>query len=119
MPASGKKQGRKTATPVIAARLSEHVTLEGQADGNVVARFEGYAQGLGKFTLATLKRLAELRTGLSLVSTQRGRTGDKEINLLVQRLARSGLLEYRLGPARGGQDSVVIEPQLADYSPQV
>jgi SagB-type dehydrogenase family enzyme len=118
LPASGKKQGRKT-TPVIAARLSDHVTLEGQADGNVVARFEGYAQGFGKFTLATLKRLPELRSGLPLASMARGRAGDKEINLLVQRLARSGLLEYRLGPARGGGDSVVIEPQIADYSPQI
>jgi len=116
--ASGKKQGRKT-TPVIAACLSDHVTLEGKADGNVVARFEGYAQGLGKFTPATLKRLPELRTGLPLASIARGRAGDKEINLLVQRLARSGLLEYRLGPARGGRDSVVIEPQTADYSPQI
>jgi SagB-type dehydrogenase family enzyme len=98
--------------------LSDHVTLEGKADGNVVARFEGYAQGLGKFTPATLKRLPELRTGLPLASIARGRAGDKEINLLVQRLARSGLLEYRLGPARGG-DSVVIEPQTADYSPQI
>ena len=118
MPASGKNQGRKT-TPVIAARLSDHVALDGQADGNVVARFEGYAQGLGKFTPATIKRLSELRTGLPLVSISRGRAGDKEINLLVQRLARSGLLEYRLGPARGGRDSVVIEPQIADYSPQI
>ena len=117
MAASGKKQGRKT-TPVIAACLSDHVTLEGKADGNVVARFEGYAQGLGKFTPATLKRLPELRTGLPLASIARGRVGDKEVNLLVQRLARSGLLEYRLGPARGG-DSVVIEPQTADYSPQI
>jgi SagB-type dehydrogenase family enzyme len=116
--ASGKKQGRKT-TPAIAACLSDHVTLEGKADGNVVARFEGYAQGLGKFTPATLKRLPELRTGLPLASIARGRAGDKEINLLVQRLARSGLLEYRLGPARGGRDSVVIEPQTADYSPQI
>jgi len=119
LPASGKKQGRKIAPPVIAARLSDHVTLEGQADGNVVARFEGYAQGLGKFTPATLKRLPELRTGLPLASMARGRVGDKDINLLVQRLARSGLLEYRLGPVRGGRDSVVIEPQLADYSPQI
>ena len=118
MAASGKKQGRKT-TPAIAACLSDHVTLEGKADGNVVARFEGYAQGLGKFTPATLKRLPELRTGLPLASIARGRAGDKEINLLVQRLARSGLLEYRLGPARGGRDSVVIEPQTADYSPQI
>ena len=118
MAASGKKQGHKTA-PVIAVRLSDHVALEGQADGNVVARFQGYAQGLGKFTPATLKRLPELRTGLPLVPTARGRGGDKEIDLLVQRLARSGLLEYRLGPARGGRDSAVIEPQLADYSPQI
>ena len=118
MAASGKKQGRKP-TPVIAACLSDHVALDGQADGNVVARFEGYAQGLGKFTPATIKRLSELRTGLPLVSISRGRAGDKEINLLVQRLARSGLLEYRLGPARGVQDSVVIEPQIADYSPQI
>ena len=118
MAASGKKQGRKT-TPAIAACLSDHVTLEGKADGNVAARFEGYAQGLGKFTPATLKRLPELRTGLPLASIARGRAGDKEINLLVQRLARSGLLEYRLGPARGGRDSVVIEPQTADYSPQI
>jgi SagB-type dehydrogenase family enzyme len=119
LPASGKKQGRKIAPPVIAARLSDHVTLEEQADGNVVARFEGYAQGLGKFTPVTLKRLPELRAGLPLASMARGRVGDKEINLLVQRLARSGLLEYRLGPARGGRDSVVIEPQVADYSPQI
>jgi SagB-type dehydrogenase family enzyme len=119
LPASGKKQGRKIAPPVIAARLSDHVTLEGQADGNVVARFQGYGQGLGKFALATLKRLPELRTGLPLVPTTRRKAGDKEINLLIERLARSGLLEYRLGPARGGRDSVVIEPQLADYSPQI
>jgi SagB-type dehydrogenase family enzyme len=119
LPASGRKQGRKIAPQVIAVRLSDHVALEGQADGNVVARFQGYAQRLGKFALATVKRLPELRTGLPLASMARGRAGDKEINLLVQRLARSGLLEYRLGPARGSRDSVVIEPQLADYSPQI
>lgn len=118
MPAPGKNKARKT-TPVIAARLSEHVTLEGQADGNVVARFEGFAQGLGRFGAPALKCLGELRTGLPLAAFSRGRTADKEISLLVQRLARSGLLEYRLGPARGGQDHVVIEPQIADYWPQI
>ena len=118
MPASEENKRRKT-TPVVAARLSSHVTLEGQADGNVVARFEGYAQGLGKFTPATIKRLSELRTGLPLASMAPGRATGKEINLLVQRLARSGLLEYRLGPARGSRDSVVIEPQVADYWPRI
>ena len=68
---------------------------------------------------AALKCLGELRTGLPLASFSRGRAADKEINLLVQRLARSGLLEFRLGPARGGQDHVVIEPQIADYWPQI
>jgi SagB-type dehydrogenase family enzyme len=118
LPAPGKNKAR-TTPPVIAARLSEHVTLEGQADGNVVARFEGFAQGLGKFSAPALKCLGELRTGLPLASFSRGRAADKEINLLVQRLARSGLLEFRLGPARGGQDHVVIEPQIADYWPQI
>lgn len=118
MPAPGKNKAR-TTTPVITARLSGHVTLEGQTDGNVVARFEGFAQGLGKFSPPALKRLGELRTGLPLASFSRGRAADKEINLLVQRLARSGLLEYRLGPERGGRDYVVIEPQIADYWPQV
>ena len=118
MPAPGKNKA-PTTTPVVAARLSEHVTLEGQADGNVVARFEGFAQGLGQFSAPALKCLGELRTGLPLASFSRGRAADKEINLLVQRLARSGLLEFRLGPARGGQDHVVIEPQIADYWPQI
>ena len=118
MPASEKNKGRKT-TPVVAARLSQHVTLEGQKDGNVVARFEGFAQGLGKFGAPVLKRLGELRAGLPLASLSRERAADKEIHLLVQRLARSGLLEYRLGPARGSRDSVVIEPQVADYWPRI
>jgi SagB-type dehydrogenase family enzyme len=119
--ATSKKnmRGRKTSPPLIAARLSEHVTLEGQADGNVVARFEGYGQGLGKFTPAIAKRLGELRSGLPLASMTGGRAADKEIDLLVRRLARSGLLEYRLGSTRGSRDSIVIEPQIADYWPQI
>nr|WP_298254210.1 SagB family peptide dehydrogenase [Bradyrhizobium sp.] len=103
---------------MLAARLNAHVALEAQADGNVVARFNGYGQSLGKFGAATIKRLGELRDGLPLASVRRGRAADKEIDLLLQRLARSGLLEYRLGRTRGG-DQVVIEPQVADYWPQI
>jgi SagB-type dehydrogenase family enzyme len=114
-----KAGGRKTAAPILSAHVSEHITLEAQADGNVVAYFEGYAQSLGKFAPVISKRLAELRTGLPLASIQSNRAADKEIGLLVRRLARSGLLEYRLGPAQGGQAGVVIEPQLADYWPQI
>ena len=36
----------------------------------------------------------------------------------MRRLARLGLLEYRLGRGRGGGDRVVIEPQMSDYWPQ-
>ncbi len=43
---------------------------------------------------------------------------DKETHLLVRRLARHGLLEYRLGRSRNGEDQVVIEPQAPDYWPQ-
>jgi SagB-type dehydrogenase family enzyme len=114
--AAKKNSGRKAATLVLAARLNGHVAVDTEADGQVVARFEGYAQGFGKFSPATLERLGELRDGLPLASFARGRTADKEVDLLVRRLARSGLLEYRLGPAH---DQVVIEPQVADYWPQI
>jgi SagB-type dehydrogenase family enzyme len=38
---------------------------------------------------------------------------------LVRRLARRGLLEYRLVRAGNDQDQVVIEPQNADYWPRI
>ena len=106
------------AAPILAAHVSEHVRLEGQPDGNVVAHFEGYAQSLGKFAPATSKRVVEFRAGLPLASIEGNRAVDKEINLLVRRLARSGLLEYRLGLA-GAKVSVAIEPQVADYWPHI
>ena len=121
MPASGKKSrgSRRIATPpLLAARVSANVALEAQADGTVVARFDGYAQGFGRVGAAALKRLPELGTGLPLASFTRGRTADKEIDLLVRRLARSGLLEYRLNAVRGHQDQIIIEPQVPDYWPR-
>jgi SagB-type dehydrogenase family enzyme len=66
-----------------------------------------------------VNRLHELRAGLPLTSIARGRAADKEIDLLVRRLARSGLLEYRYGAARGDQDRIVIEPQVPDYWPEM
>ena len=38
---------------------------------------------------------------------------------MVRRLARRGLLEYRLGPVPNGDDQVVIEPQVPDYWPRM
>ena len=37
---------------------------------------------------------------------------------MIRRLARHGLLEYRLGRSPNGADQVVIEPQVADYWPR-
>jgi SagB-type dehydrogenase family enzyme len=118
--APGKKQGRRIAQPIISARLSGHITLEAQADGSIKACFEGHSVGLGKFSSGAAASARQLRTGLPLssFSPDRGSTIDKDIDLLVRRLARRGLLEYRLGHARDDKDLVVIEPQVSDYWPQ-
>ena len=118
MRAPAKKPGRKIA-PAVAARLNARVTLEAMTDGNVAARFDGYAAGLGKFSAEAMDRARGLRTGLPLASFSRpGKAIDREVDLLVRRLAERGLLEYRVGRTRGSADLVVIEPQMPGYWPQ-
>jgi len=92
--------------------------LDAQADGNISARFGDYSVGLGKFSSAIRGPLQGLRTGLPLASFAAGRAADKEVDRLVRRLAQTGLLEYRFGPAHADTDQVVIEPQVPDYWPQ-
>ncbi len=100
----------------VSARLSGHVTLAAQADGRLFASFDGYTVVLGTFSAGAAARAQDLRIGLPLASLAASRRSiDKEMHLLVQRLARHGLLEYRLQHAR--KDQVVIEPQVADYWP--
>ena len=95
------------------------MTLEPRADGKVAACFEGYALGLGTLSAAAADRAKELRAGLPLSSfVSSGRKVDREVEQLVRRLARHGLLEYRLRGSRNGHDLVVIEPQMSDYWPQ-
>ncbi|MGO8911179.1 MAG: SagB family peptide dehydrogenase [Bradyrhizobium sp.] len=118
MPAPRKKARRRITPPVISARLGGHITLEAKADGSIVACFNGYSLGLGKFSSGAALRALELRTGLTLASFATGRAADKEVDLLVRRLAQSGLLEYRFGPARTDRDQAVIEPQVPDYWPR-
>jgi len=114
--APGIKRGRRAAT--LSARLSAHVTLEARTDGNIVACLGGYSVGFGQFGAAAADSAQELRRGLPLSSfASQRRSVEKEIHLLVRRLARHGLLEYALGRPRG-KDQVVIEPQLPDYWPQ-
>jgi SagB-type dehydrogenase family enzyme len=104
--------------PTVSARLASRVTLEAQASGKIFACFDGYSVGLGAFSVAAADRAQDLRVGLPLASFASGRRAiDKEIDVLVRRLARHGLLEYRVGGSRN-EDLIVIEPQLADYWPQ-
>ncbi len=110
---------RLAAPANVSARLRAHVRLEAHASGEIVAGFEGYSVGLGTFSARAADRAQKLRTGLPLGSfASESRNTDKEIGLLVLRLARRGLLEYRLGRSRKAEDLVVIEPQVPDYWPQ-
>jgi SagB-type dehydrogenase family enzyme len=103
----------------VSARLRSHVRLEAQANGEIVAGFDGYSVGLGTFSARVGHRAQELRIGLPLRSFASDRRNiDKEIGLLVRRLASRGLLEYRFGRSPSGEDLVVIEPQVPDYWPQ-
>jgi hypothetical protein len=82
----------------VSARLRSNVTLETQAEGEIAVCFEGYSVGLGRFSAGAAHRAQNLRIGLPLAAFASNRRNiDKEIDLLVRRLARRGLLEYRLG----------------------
>jgi SagB-type dehydrogenase family enzyme len=117
--APGKKPRRKIAPPAVSARLNGYFTLETQADGGIAARCDDYSIPLGTFSATAANRARTLGSGLPLHSfSQLGNAVDKEVDLLVRRLARRGLLEYRLGRAGADTDQVVIEPQVPEYWPQ-
>jgi SagB-type dehydrogenase family enzyme len=117
----------------VSARLNAHVHLQAQGDGNVTARFDDFSLPLGQYSFDALKRAQGIGAGLPLASfssaapeqaeRQRGRRErrnlkrvDREIALLVERLAQTGLLEYRL--SRANKDLAIIEPQVAGYWPK-
>jgi SagB-type dehydrogenase family enzyme len=118
--AAGKKRERKAAAASIAARLSGHVALEAQADGSLAACFDDYSIDLGKFSPGAIDRAQKLRTGLPLdaFASGGGSAADQEVDRLVRRLARRGLLEYRLARSGETHDQAVVEPQVPDYWPQ-
>jgi len=116
--ARGTKTRRRAAAAKLSARLADRVALETHLNGLMVARFDGHAVGLGTFRAGTAKRAQQLRTGLPLAGFAGGRS-TKEIDRLLRRLARHGLLEYRVGGSPAGDGSVVIEPQAADYWPRM
>ncbi len=127
MRAPGTKRGQAAGPATLSARLVGHVTLEARPDGHIVAGVDGHPLGLGQFSAGVAEQAQYLRTGLPLAAFASGRRPiDKEIELLVRRLAVHGLLEYRLGRSRNrgdhrgdqGEDLVVIEPQVPNYWPQ-
>ena len=118
MRAKAIKRKRGAAPATLLARLLGHVALTLNPDGKVVVSVEGQALGLGALGPGAAERVRSLRTGLPLADFASGRRGgDKEVEHLVRRLARFGLIEYGLRRPRGGEQ-VVIEPQLPDYWPQ-
>ena len=119
MRARGTRRERRAGPQAISACLNRHVALEADASGKIAACFNGYSVGLNTFSTNAVRRAEDLRTGLPLASFTSGRRAiDGEIDLLVRRLARHGLLEYRIRGTRAGADHVVIEPQVPDYWPR-
>jgi SagB-type dehydrogenase family enzyme len=112
------RTGRQAAPPTISVRLGSHVSLEAHASGHIFACFGGHSVDLGAFSAAAAVCAKDLRIGRPLASVSSGGGNiDKEVYVLVRRLARRGLLEYRLSNSRNDADQVVIEPQVADYWP--
>jgi SagB-type dehydrogenase family enzyme len=96
-------------------RLSPRVRLQAEVTGAIVARFAGEAVGLGRFSVDAASRAQKLNDGLAVSRLSlKGQNNDPELHLLVQRLARHGLVEYFFK----GSDAVVIEPQVAEYWPK-
>jgi SagB-type dehydrogenase family enzyme len=116
--AGRSKKRRKVATPILSARLNDRITLETRDDGSIAAVLDGYPIEMGQFSAKAAERAHDLAAGLPLASFAKAGAINKEIDLLVQRLARSGLLEYRLARAGDDEDVVAIEPQTPDYWPR-
>ncbi|WP_445222456.1 SagB family peptide dehydrogenase [Bradyrhizobium sp. Pa8] len=88
-----------------------------QPDGNITAVLGDYSVNLGQFSAAAMDCARRLSTGLPLASFAGKSALARDVDALVRRLARQGLLEYRLSSSRNTQDFVVIEPQVPEYWP--
>ncbi len=120
MAPSGKKPRQHAAAPAVSARLSGRARLEVHSNGAIVAHFDTHTVSLGTFGTAAAACAGELRTGLPLSSLAPGSGNlDKEVDLLLRRLAGHGLLDYHAGATAGKDGAAVIEPQVAGYWPQM
>src|SRR5262249_9468459 len=91
---------RAAGRPALSVRLGSYVTLEPHASGEIVAHFPGNAISLGTFSASAANRSGKLRSGVAFSSLKGDdRPLDRELLLIVRRLAQRGLLQYRLRPS--------------------
>lgn len=119
MRAPVSKRVRRPASAAITARLSGRAAIDLYANGEIVARFDDFSVGLGVLGADASAWLQKLHIGVPLGSVvSGGRKINKEIDLVVKRLAELRLLEFRIADPHKSGDLVVIEPQVRGYWPQ-
>jgi SagB-type dehydrogenase family enzyme len=103
--------------PVLSVRLGPQVVLESWSNGHLGAVVDVYPVDLGRPTDDARTQALALKHGLALTALAGTKPLQQEIARLVRLLARQGLVEYPL--TRDGRDLAVVEPQMADYWPDV
>ena len=107
----------QAALPVLSVRLGPQVALERWSNGHLGAVVDVYPVALGRPTEDAKTQALALKNGLALAALAGAKPLQQEIARLVRLLARHGLVEYPL--TRNGRDLAVVEPQMADYWPEV
>lgn len=115
--APAPKRPRRAVRSRLWARLSPRVALEADAGGQVVAHFNGQWQRLGAFGAGAAEGLQALRAGVPFPALAAGGRNGNALGPLARRLCGHGLLEFALKARRGRAETLVIEPQGADYWP--
>ncbi|ACA18332.1 conserved hypothetical protein [Methylobacterium sp. 4-46] len=117
---ASRNAGTQDASPAtLSVRLRRHIALDAGAGGEILVRVEHQEISLGRFDECVVERMRALSAGLpvgALVASPD--RVDRDVLRLVQRLARSGLVEYSLAGA-DHRGEVVIEPQVPDYWPRL
>src|SRR5579871_2523536 len=114
---SGKKPKAPESSGLV-AQVNSQVALEIYDNGKAGVYVDGYAVELGQISPDAVARAKALSKGLPVASFSPAKTrSDQDIELLARRLARSGLMEYRLASPRG-EELVAIEPQISGYWPE-
>jgi SagB-type dehydrogenase family enzyme len=109
----------RPAPPALSVRLGPQVALETWSNGHLGAVVGFYPLDLGQPSDDAKKRALALKDGLGLDALAGNKPLDQEIARLVRLLARQGLVEYPVTRKVDGHEFAVIEPQMADYWPEI